>query len=222
MSLSLIFDLDGTLIDSSTGILQSLSKAFAKAGLSDVNSIEPTLIGPPLQQIIRILSPNISKETLDQVSIAFKSHYDMVGFKYTNPFPGVVEMLEALADAKIPLHIATNKRQRPTLQILEALGWSGFFNQILSPDSHTPPLPSKAAILAQLLTEASLSTTDCLYIGDRLDDYKAAKEIGIPFALAAWGFEEDDAVFSPDTIRLETPNADHLINAFLDQQHRRT
>lgn len=214
MSTTLIFDLDGTLIDSSAGILNSLAEAFSAAGLSYGNSLTPSLIGPPLQETLRILCPTASQETLDRLGSSFKAHYDTTGFKQTTPYPGVTEMLQALVDAKIPLHIATNKRHLPTLQILEALGWSGLFAHVLSPDSFSPPLASKAAILAQLLNEAKLVATDCLYIGDRLDDYKAAKKIGIPFALAVWGFEGDGAVFSPDTIRLDTPNADQLMTTF--------
>jgi phosphoglycolate phosphatase len=123
-------------------------------------------------------------------------------------------MLQSLADAKIPLHIATNKRQRPTSQILDALGWTSLFDLVLSPDSFNPALPSKAVILTKLLVEANLDAKDCLYIGDRLDDYNAALETGIPFALAEWGFEGDDSGFPADTIRLKTPDAGHLLSGF--------
>lgn len=218
MLASIIFDLDGTLIDSSEGILGGLSKAFSNTGVSGVKPIDPSLIGPPLQETLEFLCPNASKALLTQLLDSFKAYYDTVGWQQSTPYPGVADMLHALADAKIPLHIATNKRQRPTLQILEALGWADLFDQVFSPDSFNPPLPSKAAILTQLLTENNLSATDCLYIGDRFDDYNAAKEIGISFALANWGFEQDEAVFHSGIIRLETPNANELMTTFRQRQ----
>ena len=218
MFASIIFDLDGTLIDSSEGILEGLSKAFSETGVLCVKSIDSSLIGPSLQETLEFLCPSASKETLTQLFHSFKAHYDTVGWQQSSPYPGVADMLHALADAEIPLHIATNKRQHPTLQILEALDWTGLFDQVLSLDSFNPPLPSKAAILTQLLTEINLSATDCLYIGDRFDDYKAAQEIGISFALATWGFEQDKTVSRLGIMRLKTPNAHELMNTFRQRQ----
>jgi phosphoglycolate phosphatase len=215
---SIIFDLDGTLVDSSNGVLKSLVSAFSSTKASLKLPISSSLIGPPLRETLCLICSEPDETTIEQLIISFKSHYDTLGWKNTIPYPGVSEMLQMLVEAKIPLHIATNKRKRPTLQIIEALGWSGFFDQVLSPDSCRPPLTSKAAILRQVLTETNLSATDCFYIGDRFDDEKAAKEIGMPFALAAWGFEEDNAVFHPHTIKLKRPNAHELMNFFRDRQ----
>jgi phosphoglycolate phosphatase len=217
---AIIFDLDGTLVDSSHGILASLAAAFDSNGYRPALPLSSALIGPPLRETLRLLCSEPDDKVLEQLSISFKDHYDTIGFGLTTPFPGVAEMLQALADAETPLHIATNKRHRPALQILQALGWSGLFDQVLSPDSFSPPLPGKAAILAQLLTEKNLSATDCLYIGDRIDDYQAANEMGIPFAFAVWGFEADDAVIHLDTVRLETPNTSQIMSIFSDRPSR--
>ena len=211
---AVLFDLDGTLVDSSIGVLSSLAAAFASSGCVPTKSFSSELIGPPLRETLCLISGDSDPIILDQLAANFKAHYDATGFQETSPFPGVDQMLQSLADAKIPLHIATNKRQRPTSQILEALGWSSLFDLVLSPDSFNPVLPSKAAILTKLLVEANLDAKDCLYIGDRLDDYNAALETGIPFALAEWGFEGDDSGFPADTIRLKTPDAGHLLSGF--------
>lgn len=133
---------------------------------------------------------------------------------------GVGKMLKELTAAKIPLRIATKKRQRLTVQILDVLGWSALFDQVLCPDSFIPHLPCKAAILAKLLAQSKLAVKDDLHVSDRLDDYKAAKRIGIPFALAEWGFEEEDIDFTADTIRLQRPDADHLVIHFIDRANR--
>jgi phosphoglycolate phosphatase len=216
----ILFDLDGTLVDSSPGILASLSAAFRESDISPSEPLTPALIGPPLRETLSFLCSNPEDKTLDQLTASFKAHYDTSGFQQTIPFPGVGDMLQTLNNANIPLHIATNKRQRPTAQILDKLGWSGLFDQVISPDSFSPPLHNKAVILTRLLAEANLEAIDCLYVGDRLDDYKAAKECGILFALAEWGFEGNFSAFTPDTIRLKNPNAEHLMTLVFDRENR--
>jgi len=217
MQTAVIFDLDGTLVNSSHGILTSLAAAFDTNGLKPAQPLSSELVGPPLRETLCLLCPKPNDAALEQLTISFKSHYDTTGFRKTIPFPQVEEMLQSLAKAKIPLHIATNKRHRPTIQILEALAWSDMFDKVLSPDSFYPTLSSKAAILTQLLIESNLAAEECLYIGDRFDDYNAAKEVGIPFALAEWGFEGDGRNFSPDAFILKTPNADQIMNSFTER-----
>ena len=214
MEAIIIFDLDGTLVDSSSGILFSISEAFNESSRILSAPLTSELIGPPLGQTLRLLCPLAEEPELASLASSFKSHYDTMGFKRTIPFPGVDEMLQSLAKAEITLHIATNKRKRPTSQIVDLMGWSSLFDLVLSPDSVNPALPSKAAILDKLLAEASLDAQDCLYIGDRLDDYNAAQEIGIPFALAEWGFEGDASAFPVDTMKMHTPDAAQLLAHF--------
>lgn len=216
----IVFDLDGTLVDSSRGISFSLSEAFSDGSCVPSTPITSSLIGPPLAETLRLLCPLAEQSELDRLALSFKSHYDHIGYKRTIPFAGVNEMLHDVVNAGITLHIATNKRKRPTSQIIDQMGWSSLFDLVFSPDSVSPFLPSKAAILQKLLTEDSLGAHDCLYIGDRLDDYNAAQEIGIPFALAEWGFEGDGSGFPPDIRRIKTPDAEDLISFFIDRVSR--
>jgi phosphoglycolate phosphatase len=221
MLTSLIFDLDGTLVDSSAGILASLAASLSASGISRTDLLDTTLIGPPLRETFRALCHNADEETLEQLCSAFKAHYDTIGFQQTHPFPGVTEMLQALVEAKIPLHIATNKRHRPTVQIIESLGWTDLFDQVLSPDSCHPSLTSKATILSRVLDQASLAASDCFYIGDRFDDYKAANEVDIPFVFAEWGFEGEEVVFGSDIFSLKTPDASHIFRFLADRSSKR-
>ena len=207
--LHIIFDFDGTLVDSSEGILASLCEAFRVADIKPIRSLSSDLIGPPLRQILLSLCDSPSDSTLELLTNAFKSHYDNSGLELTHPFPGIMEMLDALNSASIPLHIATNKRHLPTKRIIENLGWSHLFNQVLSPDSFTPSLASKAQTLAQLLSDCRFNPHQCLYIGDRLDDLLAAEKNNINFALAEWGYDGDPALSGDSIIRFQQPEAIH-------------
>lgn len=212
MPKSLIFDLHGTLIDSSIGILGSLAFAFAASGISPTSELSPSITGPPLRETLSFLSPDAEASQLDELIASFKDHCDTIGFQQVNLYPGIEHVLTSLAAENIPLHIATNKRHRPTSQIFNSLGWSPLFDLVLSPDSFNPMLPGKPAILSRLLVEANINSEDCLYIGDRLDDHNAAIETGIPFAFADWGFEVDGTDFFGDTIRLKYPDAGQLMS----------
>jgi len=213
---AIIFDLDGTLVDSSLGIISSLSKAFALLGIEPVQPLTPALIGPPLRDTLRLLCANPDEASLDHLTASFKEHYDTIGFRQTYPFPGVTDMLHILSKARIPMHIATNKRKRPTAQILETLRWSPLFGQVVSPDSFNPPLLNKAGILHRFVANCNLNAEQCLYVGDRVDDYYAAQANGMPFALAGWGFESIETDFIQDTSSLHSPNPDHLLDRIMN------
>ena len=209
-SLAVIFDLDGTLVDSSYGVLSSLQSVLIDAGIEPSVSLEKSLIGPPLHRIMEIACPNADKATIQRLIISFKNHYDSSGCLRTEAFLGVNEMLHSLYASGICLHIATNKRISPTLKILDHLGWSRLFDQVISPDSSEPSLPSKAAILSRILEHSSLEPVSCCYVGDRLDDYQAASKIGIPFVLAEWGYEGADSVLPINIRRMKSPDASAL------------
>ena len=216
MKSTIIFDLDGTLVDSSAGIIASLDSAFTAISLEPELPLIPSLIGPPLRETLLLLSPKSNLMLIDQLTAAFKDHYDSTGFQQTHPFPGVTEMLQELTASGLTLHIATNKRQQPTAKILEALDWNHFFDKVLSPDSFSPPLLRKAGVLAQLINDANIKARDCLYLGDRLDDYHAAQENNISFVLAEWGFEGNGTVLSNETIRFRSPSPYHFLNLIKD------
>ena len=214
---SVIFDLDGTLVDSSPGIISSLNAAFEATGIKPIREPSPSMIGPPLRETLLHLSPSPENAIIDQLSATFKAHYDSIGFQGTRPFLGANEMLLGLRDANITLYVATNKRQVPTSLILDALHWSSLFAQSCSPDSFSPPARDKAEILTKLIAVQNHSPLKYLYVGDRIDDFYAAKQVGIPFALADWGFDGDDAALSSDAIRLRSPDAGFILNQFTEQ-----
>ncbi len=185
---AIIFELDGTLIDSTPGILGSFTHAFATCSLQSVVPLSPSVIGPPLRDTLRYLAGIDDHQVLDQLTTAFKAHYDSAGYLETKPFPGIEAMLVALVDAGLDLHIATNKRAFPVGQILMHLGWTKFFDRVYALDTFDPPLPSKAILIAQLLADTGLDASQCAYVGDRKEDMQAAHLNHLAFYWAAWGF----------------------------------
>ena len=183
-----VFDLDGTLIDSAPSILASLAATLASHGIKPEKSLDPSIIGPPLRETLIRLTGSDEPTLLDSLTATFKSEYDTIGYKATTAFPGVRELLEELAQRNIAIIIATNKRLSPTGLILEYLGWSKLFRRVYALDCIEPPFSNKAKLLAQVLQDVGLTPRQVAYVGDKLEDGLAADENSIPFFSANWGY----------------------------------
>jgi len=187
---AIIFDLDGTLVDSSPGILAAFTGAFAACGLELVRPLTAQIIGPPLRDTLRELSGSADPALLDALTAGFKAQYDQAGYRETRPFPGVEAMLVSLAAAGMALHIATNKRNLPTRLILDHLGWTAHFDRVYALDAFASAVTDKAGLIARLLADAGLDPARCAYVGDRDEDAGAARANDLRFFWAAWGFGE--------------------------------
>ena len=203
---SIIFDLDGTLVDSSLGILGSLAEAFKSAKVKPIHPLDSSLIGPPLRETITYLAPGLTRPKVDQIISAFKCHYDHIGYRETKPFAGVCAALYLLKSQGVEMHIATNKRTVPTRLILAYLGWSGLFNSVYSSDSIQSISPTKAELLSSQLMCEGLSSDCTYYIGDRLDDWYSASANGVRFVWAQWGYSSSYLEFSDNSLILHSPD----------------
>lgn len=187
---SVIFDLDGTLIDSAPSIMASMEAAFNKFGIKPIVPLTRELIGPPLTQIFaQLLGPN-RVHMLQFLTEEFKRHYDEIGCFDTRVFSGVPKMLEDLSRKSIRLYIATNKRIFPTRKIIKNLEWERFFFGIYSLDSYSPILPNKSGLLHKICSVQQINKRHSVYIGDRIEDAEAATSNDIKFLSAAWGYEK--------------------------------
>lgn len=185
----IVFDLDGTLIDSAPSILASMQAAFDAAGLRPTRPLTQDLIGPPLNATLASLLPEGQDDCVERLATLFKCHYDETGYRDTRVYEGVADMLEALRRRACRLLIATNKRILPTRRIIDHLGWTGLFDEVHALDAFTPPLGSKADMLAALRARLHAPT---VYVGDRPEDATAAQQAGLPFLLVAWGYAPAD------------------------------
>jgi phosphoglycolate phosphatase len=214
----IIFDLDGTLIDSSPSILDAFATAFEACGHEPARPLTPAIIGPPLMATLEILSGSKDPLLLNALAAAFKERYDREGHLSTLVFPGIDEMLQGLVNAGIDLSIATNKRLVPTQNILTHLDWTRYFSSINALDSFTPALSSKSEMLRRLTTGTSTQgTTTPYYIGDRNEDGAAAGASQLPFILALWGYgPAAGSTFPADWVLADSP-AD-ILRYFLNMQ----
>jgi phosphoglycolate phosphatase len=188
---TVIFDLDGTLIDSSPGILESFEGAFSALNIEIKRPLNSSIIGPPLYESLKLLSGLSDKSVLDKLAEHFKLYYDSEGYKKTIIYPGILNMLSDIRFLnKFNIYIATNKRIFPTRKILSFLYLDSLFDETYALDSFSPHLVSKGKLIAKILDVKNISNKKVIYIGDREDDELAAKENKILFEMVSWGFDK--------------------------------
>ena len=189
----ILFDLDGTLIDSAPAILASYREAFARCDVAPARAIDESIVGPPLIETLQLLTNSHDKALVERLADGFKASYDSDGYKQTAAYAGVGEMLEQLRAAGLQLAIATNKRIHPTRLILAHLGWLDHFEHLYALDLFEPRLPDKAAMIRRLMTDHALPEGSSIYIGDRREDGESADADQLPFIAATWGYGSIEA-----------------------------
>jgi phosphoglycolate phosphatase len=185
-----IFDFDGTLVDSAPAILATFSAVLRSNGIPPAVDVGEHLIGPPLAATLRKLTGITDENVIHRLVDDFKASYDRDGVFSTTIYPGVEELLSTLHERGRSMIIATNKRQRPTQLLIEHFGWTPYFRAIYCTDTRQPSFGSKNEMLATLLAERSLSAPHAAFVGDTQPDADAARENGVDFFAARWGYGE--------------------------------
>ena len=186
-----IFDLDGTLIDSSSSILQSFEAAFRKSGVTAQKPFTQEVIGPPLMPTLKLLSGSDDPALLQTLATAFKAEYDTHAYKAATVFAGIEAFLSRLQQHRLQMYIATNKRILPTTKIMQYLQWQGYFAGVYALDYFTPAAASKKDMVRNILELHQLAPDATLFVGDRIEDGLAAEGNGLDFAMVTWGYLDD-------------------------------
>ncbi|WP_338744787.1 HAD hydrolase-like protein [Pseudomonas putida] len=188
MKRHVLFDFDGTLVDSAPAILSCFSRVLEVHGLQAMTPIDASLIGPPLRQTLATLSGTDDAALLDALSATFKDVYDSQACLETPAYAGCQQALEQLREQGFILAIATNKRLLPTQRIIAALGWQSLFSEVYASDSYPDRYTDKAGMIAALLADGGIAARSAIYIGDTVADGRAAAANGVEFWPVAWGY----------------------------------
>ena len=184
---NLIFDLDGTLINSEEGIKESLINSFKKAKIKILIPHQNIEIGPPLDETILLCNSELNYDQLDDIKNYFKKQYDSLFYKKLEVFNNVTQILENFKRRKINMYIATNKRYQPTMKIIGYLQWKKYFRNIYSIDRYSLESKNKTNMLKMLLEKEKILANESIYIGDKYSDYIASSSNKIFFIGANWG-----------------------------------
>ena len=139
----ILFDLDGTLLDSLPGIAFSVHEACRMAGLPAPKIDLRSLLGPPIRTILSRAVPTDDPVLMDQLEKAFRISYDTEGWRKTSCFDGAQPALRMMKAEGQRLFVVSNKPRHISLRILEREGLLPLFERIYTRDSRTPALASR-------------------------------------------------------------------------------
>jgi phosphoglycolate phosphatase len=186
----ILFDLDGTLLDSLPGIAFSVQEACRMVGLPAPETDLRSLLGPPIRTILSRAVATDDPVLLDQLEQAFRTSYDNEGWRQTSCFDGAQAALEVMKAEGSRLFVVSNKPRHISLRLLEREGLLQLFERIYTRDSRTPAYHSKHEMLREFLNDYGVSSSDCLTVGDTMEDATAAAAAGIGFVYMTHGYGE--------------------------------
>jgi len=189
---AVVFDLDGTLVDSAGDIAEAVNRTLD--GLALPRVAEATVrgwIGDGVGNLVATaLRHSGSGQLAAAVMPAFMQHYHACLLRSPRLYDGVMDTLQALQSRGMPMAICTNKPSALVPPLLQHLGIAGFFANIVGGDSlpqrkpAAEPLRHSAALLGQAVDQ-------CLMVGDSATDLQAANNAGMPIVLVRYGYPRD-------------------------------
>lgn len=198
-----IFDLDGTLVDTSIDIKNALNYAILPFGLPPLALNETiAMVGEGLSRLVeKILQraasdgSNKSEGAKDEVLGRFLEYYSAHLMDNSTVYPGVRETLERLGGIKKA--VISNKREALSKRLLEELGLSRHFDLIAGGDTAAEKKPSAAPVL-YVLSALNVSAPECVMVGDSNYDIEAGKKAGVGTVAVTYGYRGREALMGAD------------------------
>ena len=205
----LVFDLDGTLVDSSEDLADSVNAMLGELGAPPLSEEDVTrMVGEGAAVLVgrALVRAGVNVDTRVALD-CFLKHYDRRLLAKTTPYPGMVDTLQALRD-HYALAVLTNKPALPTMRLLEGLGLIEFFRDVIGGDTAYGRKPDPAGLLA-LVDRASVTPEAALLIGDSPVDLATARAAGTRICLARYGFgyRFDEHAFRGDELFIDDATA---------------
>src|SRR5581483_3068138 len=207
--LTVVFDLDGTLVDTAPDLVDTLNQVFAREGLPPVPYDEArNMIGGGARRMIErgllLEKRPFTGADLDRLFADFIAHYGEHIADRSRPFPGLEAALDRLAADRCRLAVCTNKLEFLSRRLLDALGMSGRFAAICGQDTFGIQKPDPE-ILRRTIARAGGEAAYAVMVGDSASDVNAARAAGVPVIAVDFGYTETP----PDKL-----GADRLIGHF--------
>jgi phosphoglycolate phosphatase len=184
-----VFDLDGTLIDSRRDLADATNALIAEYGGAPLSVEAVTaLVGEGAAVLVRraLTAARLTRVPPDALE-RFLAHYAERLTVHTRPYPGIPEALAALRDQGCALALLTNKPHAHTVRILELLDLAQWFSDVVGGDSPAGRKPDPAGLL-QIVQRAGATPASSVLVGDSRIDVETAHRAGVRMCVAKYGF----------------------------------
>ncbi len=199
----LVFDLDGTLAETAGDLVSTLNVILAREGLRKLSMEEARpMIGAGMRTLIKrgfaAEGVDLPDEKLETLFLAFLDHYDNHIADETRLYPGVIAALDRFAAAGWSFAVCTNKLERTSIRLLEALGIADRFAAICGQNTFPVCKPNGDA-LKLTIERAGGVLTRAIMVGDSKTDIDTARDAGIPVVAMTFGYTDQPvATYAPD------------------------
>lgn len=205
--ITIVFDLDGTLVDSARDMHAAANRTLTRAGRGEISLAQTRRFigdGVPkfVERAVAASGPNLTADALAAITTDFLDDYQDNASTLTRPFPDVVDTLRTLGARGHRLAICTNKPQRASDNLLRDLGLAELFEVIGAGDRYPTRKPDPGHLLG-VLGELAVTPDAAMMVGDNEHDAETAHAAGVRFALVPYGYARAPLEELPATFRLE-------------------
>lgn len=191
---AILFDLDGTLVHTAPDVHRAINYARGELGLPPLSLAQALkAIGPGSDRFAQTVLGDEHAHLLEGYLEIFRPYYLQICAENSRPFPGIVELLEALRSYR--LAVVTNKRLVQSQALLETIDLIDYFDLLVGPElvDHIKPAPD---MIHYALDQLGLAPDQALMVGDTDNDLLAARAAGVTNCAVTWGYSDTDFIRS--------------------------
>lgn len=194
---TIVFDLDGTLIDSARDVGEAVNRVLADHGLEPIDTAtQRALMGEGgrvrTRKAFALRGVMLDEATLSARVRDFIRYYAERPVVHTRPYDGVGETLAALTASGVRLAVCTNKYEASARDVLARLGLMAAISDVAGADTFDVRKPDPGHVL-KLLARMGADAADAAMVGDSVHDVHAGKRAGLPTVAVSWGYTETPA-----------------------------
>lgn len=207
---TVVFDLDGTLLDTLNDLTNSVNYALVKHGLRMRSKSEVRLfLGNGIRYLMKkAVGDGITDDRFEAIFQSFRSHYVEHCLDTTEPYPGIMNLLMDLKQKGVRMAIVSNKLH-PAVQELSNRFFKGYITSAVGESATVRRKPNPDAVL-EALRQLHSKSTEAIYVGDSEVDLETAKNAQLRCALVTWGFRDESYLrtlqLQPDTTFIHQPH----------------
>ena len=189
---AVVFDLDGTLVDSAPDLATALNALLAEERRRPLTLDEvKTMIGDGAAKLVErafAATGDVPENDIPGLTERFLGHYEGHATDLTRPYPGVRETLDRLtADGRVPA-VCSNKPEQPTREVLRDLDLDGYFAAVVGGDSLPGIRKPDPRMLQAVLDTVGAAPGESVMVGDNANDVAVARALGVPVIVRAGGY----------------------------------
>lgn len=201
----IIFDLDGTLLDTIADLGTACNYALEKKGYRrHPLAVYPYMVGNGVRKLIERAQQDASPEEIDELLVLFREYYDAHCTDFTKPYPGIPELLEDLTAKGIAVGVATNKYEAAARRIVKHFFPNIPFVAVMGQVENRPVKPDPSIDFAVLLSHPT-PKKEVMHVGDSAVDIETARRACVTSVGVSWGFRP--------TTELRKAHADHIVSS---------